>query len=279
MTTNSRAPITDDELEHWARLRADDAGHLARELITYRRGDAAYPHLKALKTIAAPRECGCSPVCQCNTEEALKIEVDYLKDLALSALAPQAGDNAEEPVAWRWESAYGGEPLIGKWNVATVKPTRFSDATAFACEPLYTHQCTSTPVVSQNAPDLEEGGDGDIIKAICKAVVLGEDENYKPVHLEPREARQAIAAYLEASWRPISEADKSVDRVYELGELRIANSEEYWVRDEDGRIYQATWADDGKRAYWWDLEGESPVDPVEFMPHPLDPSFHSEVKS
>ncbi|MBB4574442.1 phosphohydrolase [Rhizobium lentis] len=32
-----RAPVTDDELEQWAKVRADDAGHLARELITYRR--------------------------------------------------------------------------------------------------------------------------------------------------------------------------------------------------------------------------------------------------
>lgn len=34
---NGRAPITDEELEQWATLRADDAGHLARELITHRR--------------------------------------------------------------------------------------------------------------------------------------------------------------------------------------------------------------------------------------------------
>lgn len=32
-----REPITDAELEQWATVRADDAGHLARELITYRR--------------------------------------------------------------------------------------------------------------------------------------------------------------------------------------------------------------------------------------------------
>ncbi|NTG73244.1 hypothetical protein G6M02_07860 [Agrobacterium rhizogenes] len=36
-TTHVRAPVTDEELEQWATLRADDAGHLARELITYRR--------------------------------------------------------------------------------------------------------------------------------------------------------------------------------------------------------------------------------------------------
>ncbi|CUX23649.1 hypothetical protein AGR6A_Cc150138 [Agrobacterium sp. NCPPB 925] len=49
-------------------------------------------------------------------------------------------------------------------------------------------------------------------------------------------------------------------------------SERYWVRDEDGRIYEAVWTDD-KNGYWWDLEGESPVDPVEFMPHPQDKRF------
>ena len=38
----------------------------------------------------------------------------------------------------------------------------------------------------------------DVIEAVCAAVVLGEGENYEPVHLEPREARQAIAAYLSA---------------------------------------------------------------------------------
>lgn len=73
-------------------------------------------------------------------------------------------------------------------------------------------------------------------------------------------------------WLPIELADKSIDRIYDLpGMARpIGNSEEYWCRDADGRVFLAAWADDKKRAYWWDLDGESPVDPVEFMPHPLD---------
>jgi len=33
-----------------------------------------------------------------------------------------------------------------------------------------------------------------MIKAACDAVILGEDENYQPFHLEPREAREAIEA-------------------------------------------------------------------------------------
>lgn len=75
------------------------------------------------------------------------------------------------------------------------------------------------------------------------------------------------------TWRPIAEADKDIAYIHDLGELRIGGSYPIWVRDEDGRVYEALWSDDGKRAYWWDIEGESPVDPVEFMPHPLDPRW------
>ncbi|MGN6147069.1 Lar family restriction alleviation protein [Rhizobium sp.] len=99
--------------------------------------------------------------------------------------------------------------------------------------------------------------------------------------LSCREAEEArieeyrIKAEGADTWLPIDRADKSIDRILDFPGMPrpIGNSEEYWVRDADGRIYQATWADDGKRAYWWDLEGESPVDPVEFMPHPLDKRF------
>ncbi|NTG73240.1 hypothetical protein G6M02_07840 [Agrobacterium rhizogenes] len=34
------------------------------------------------------------------------------------------------------------------------------------------------------------------LAAACKATILGEDEDYKPIHLELREAETAIAAYL-----------------------------------------------------------------------------------
>lgn len=36
----------------------------------------------ALERIAAPHDCGCSPPCQCNSVEALAIEIDGLKDIA-----------------------------------------------------------------------------------------------------------------------------------------------------------------------------------------------------
>lgn len=84
-----------------------------------------------------------------------------------------------------------------------------------------------------------------------------------------------IAAYLKArgavlgTWKPISEADNGIAHILDAAGLHIGNSLPIWVRDSDGRIFECLWADDGKRAYWWDIEGESPVDPVEFMPHPL----------
>ena len=88
-------------------------------------------------------------------------------------------------------------------------------------------------------------------------------------------------ADLERFWRPISEADRTItyEDTFNLGDgksMTIRNSDHFWVRDADGRVYEATWSDH-KAGYWWDLEGESPVDPVEYMPHPLSlPSAPSE---
>lgn len=75
------------------------------------------------------------------------------------------------------------------------------------------------------------------------------------------------------AWRPIEEADNGIAYAHAFGEIRIGNSYPIWARDKDGRIFEALWSDNGKLAYWWDIEGESPVDPVDFMPHPLDPRF------
>lgn len=75
-------------------------------------------------------------------------------------------------------------------------------------------------------------------------------------------------------WLPITVADKTITNVEDFSEVGITlrTSDRYWVRDEDGRVYEAAWSE-GDRDYWWDFAGESPVDPIEFMPHPLDPRF------
>jgi len=79
-----------------------------------------------------------------------------------------------------------------------------------------------------------------------------------------------------ARWLPIGKADRTINHVTDFTQigLTLKNSDTFWVRDEDGRIYQAAWSEGNNgRDYWWDWEAESPVDPVEFMPHPLDPRF------
>lgn len=81
-------------------------------------------------------------------------------------------------------------------------------------------------------------------------------------------------ADVSAVWLPIECADKTITQVQDFSEVGITlrNSDRYWVRDEDGRVFEASWTE-GARNYWWDWEGESPVEPVEFMPHPLDPRW------
>ncbi|MFK0330667.1 hypothetical protein ACIQUB_06040 [Rhizobium sp. NPDC090275] len=82
------------------------------------------------------------------------------------------------------------------------------------------------------------------------------------------------------TWLPIERADKEITNVEDFSEVgvTIRTSDRYWVRDDDGRVYEAAWSEgENGRNYWWDFEGESPVDPFEFMPHPLDPRFHPDT--
>lgn len=79
-----------------------------------------------------------------------------------------------------------------------------------------------------------------------------------------------------AAWLPIAQADRTINHVTEFTEigLTLKNSDTFWVRDDDGRVYRAAWSEGNNgRDYWWDWEAESPVDPIEFMLHPLDPRF------
>lgn len=78
---------------------------------------------------------------------------------------------------------------------------------------------------------------------------------------------------VEGRWLPIEQADKTITDVsqFPVAGMTIKMSDRYWVRDDDGRVYEAAWSEGNNgRDFWWDFEAESPVDPVEFMPHPLD---------
>ncbi|WP_210213525.1 hypothetical protein [Sinorhizobium meliloti] len=132
-------------------------------------------------------------------------------------------------------------------------------------------------------PDLAHEGDEPGVAVQLNGEVRGTDHRVSPLSREentppddlPLSKVAASENHTVGRWIPVEQADKSVDRVIDLPDLgmRITNSENYWMRDDEGRTFHATWADDGKRAYWWDFDSESPVDPVEFMPHPLDPRW------
>jgi hypothetical protein len=101
----------------------------------------------------------------------------------LSALAPQAGDNAEEPVAPIVNITTGMRELRASLIARTVRQSlrnyghKSAESTLPECiatdveralaadekvwgAALASHPCDSTPVVSHNAPDLEDkGGD------------------------------------------------------------------------------------------------------------------------
>lgn len=55
--------------------------------------DAHIAMTEALTRIAAPRNCGCMPVCRCDEPESLMIELEGIRDIALAALNPKEPKN------------------------------------------------------------------------------------------------------------------------------------------------------------------------------------------
>ncbi len=138
----------------------------------------------------------------------------------------------------------------------------------------------STPIAS---------GGGEATKPECPGADDPEERCPKPPHectcweveldYHPKHVRAALSTAGAAAWRPIAEADNSIATVQQFGDVTLRNSYPVWVRDEDGRVYEAVWTDH-KQGYWWDIEGESPVDPVEYYPHPLaSPPSDTEEKA
>lgn len=72
---------------------------------------------------------------------------------------------------------------------------------------------------------------------------------------------------LQERWRPIKTASTMIvfeEHFPEIG-ITIRNSKSIWARDIEGREFEAVWTDH-KGGYWFDLENESPVDPIEWKP-------------
>lgn len=152
------------------------------------------------------------------------------------------------------------------------------------------HECGGIGMVWDNT-DYSKIGEELALSAAMPGVVDGEVLGATAVHADaefdalttPRLTRtqyigRAILSRLPASpapagmWRPIAEADRSIATVQTYAGVTMRNSYPVWVRDADGRIYEAVWTD-SRGGYWWDLDGEDRAHPVEFMPHPLDQQF------
>lgn len=91
----------------------------------------------------------------------------------------------------------------------------------------------------------------------------GEDEHIVEI-VAPIIERHA----LEQMWLPIETAPREcpVDRSVHSSP-RAWTTETMWVRDASGRVFEAWFVEFG--SYWWDADGETTCDPVEWMPHPM----------
>lgn len=83
----------------------------------------------------------------------------------------------------------------------------------------------------------------------------------------------AAASRLEAltagGWRPIETCPNGATVNRSTMWFPALTTETMWVRDADGREYEAWFVRDG--AYWWDCDRETDGAPVEWYPHPLIP--------
>ncbi len=171
---------------------------------------------------------------------------------AMAAVAPDPSSAARELALEKARS-----DLIKRLNDDIAQLTKMVQQAQFA---------GAETVVRIKSPSI-------LLADLCDAVDTIRAQS-SPDHADTGKVEGDGRADLERFWRSISEADKSItfEQTFDLGngeKMTIRNSDHhYWVRDADGRVYEATWSDH-KAGYWWDLEGESPVDPVEYMPHPL----------
>lgn len=84
----------------------------------------------------------------------------------------------------------------------------------------------------------------------------------------PGQISHVYATNAGAVWWPIETAPRecTVDRSG-LPDVTGWTTETIWVRDADGRVYEAWYV--GRGPYWWDADGETECAPIEWMPHPL----------
>lgn len=78
----------EDGTENYNRwMEGYDEAHIG--MYMYRaenKGKCLLEYRKALELISGPRDCGCYPKCECRTEENMKIEIEWMRDIAKEAL-------------------------------------------------------------------------------------------------------------------------------------------------------------------------------------------------
>ncbi|WP_085033953.1 hypothetical protein [Ensifer aridi] len=92
MIVTSRAAVTDEELGRWAKVRADDAGHLARELIAYRHATTARDAAAladAPEPVAPPRSYG-------EITEPYRAALHMVREAIETIFGPRANLESEE---------------------------------------------------------------------------------------------------------------------------------------------------------------------------------------
>ena len=121
--------------------------------------------------------------------------------------------------------------------------------------------------------DMHEAGDTELARVWTKVDAIRAKQASKPTGSALPSAISGAQPVM-LWWLPISQADITITdvRTFSAIGVTIRNSDTYWVRDDDGRVYEACWTDH-RSGYWWDLAAESPVNPVEFMPHPFEKRF------
>lgn len=77
-----------DALDKHNQMKSDPYADIRKQRARAEKAEAAAASLReALTDIIAPQECGCSPVCQCNTADGLSIHLDVIRDIAREAIA------------------------------------------------------------------------------------------------------------------------------------------------------------------------------------------------
>lgn len=109
-----------------------------------------------------------------------------------AARSSQSYTNNIPPAAWRWESAYGGEELIGQWQVSTIKPSRPADATDFVCDALYLsydkgvkHLVDAVTKVLQVYATMEDGNGDPCPDIAALSTALADFQTAKVISADP----------------------------------------------------------------------------------------------